>query len=180
MSRNIITSQPMLLELEAPLLICGDIHGQFSDLLNIFSIYSEPEKNNYLFLGDYVDRGKQSLECICLLMAYKIKYPENFFFLRGNHESSELNKLYGFYDECKRRTSIKIWKIISNTFSFYPLAAVISNRIFCVHGGLSPHLKNLSSLNNIKRPVDPQGNSIVSDMLWSDPKLSIDGWCDNE
>ena len=88
----------MLLELDAPIQVCGDTHGQFSDLLNIFRIYDQPDKQNYLFLGDYVDRGKQSLECICLLMAYKIKYPENFFFLRGNHESSELNKLYGFYD----------------------------------------------------------------------------------
>lgn len=70
--------------------------------------------------------------------------------------------------------------MISNTFSFYPLAAVISNRIFCVHGGLSPHLKNLSSLNSIKRPIDPLGNNIVSDILWSDPKASIDGWSDNE
>ena len=98
LAKGIFLEQPMLLELEAPIQICGDTHGQFKDLQTIFKLFGNPSERNYIFLGDYVDRGKQSLECICLLLAYKIKYPNNFFLLRGNHESSELNKLYGFYD----------------------------------------------------------------------------------
>jgi hypothetical protein len=118
--RPIFLDQPMLLELEAPLKICGDVHGQFTDLLRLFAYGGFPPNSNYLFLGDYVDRGKQSLETICLLLCYKIQYAKSFFILRGNHESAGINRIYGFYDECKRRYSIRLWKVFSDVFNFLP------------------------------------------------------------
>ena len=102
-AREIFMEQSSLVEVSGPLKVCGDIHGQYYDLLRIFDYGGYPPDSNYLFLGDYVDRGKQNLETICLLLAYKIKFPQNFFMLRGNHESQNINRLYGFYDECKRR-----------------------------------------------------------------------------
>lgn len=108
-AREVFLSQPMLLEVKGPLNICGDLHGQYYDLLKIFDIGDYPPKKNYLFLGDYVDRAQHSIETLCLLLCYKIKYPENFFMLRGNHECSSINRIYGFYDECKRRYSVKVY-----------------------------------------------------------------------
>ncbi|ANZ73254.1 BA75_01386T0 [Komagataella pastoris] len=180
-AREVFLSQPTLLELAAPVKIVGDIHGQFYDLLRIFKLCGSPPSSNFLFLGDYVDRGKQSLETMILLLCFKIKYPENFFLLRGNHECANITKQYGFYDECKRRTSSsKIWKAFVDVFNTLPIAATIGNKIFCVHGGLSPHLTNLSQINSIQRPTDVPESGILSDLLWSDPDADILAWKEND
>jgi serine/threonine-protein phosphatase PP1 catalytic subunit len=97
-------------------------------------------KTNYLFLGDYVDRGKQSVETASLLFAYKLKYPQEFFLLRGNHEASNINRIYGFYDECRRKYSVKVYKKFCNAFDCLPCTAIIDEKIICMHGGLSPDL----------------------------------------
>eukprot|EP00331_Platyophrya_macrostoma_P029818 CAMPEP_0176462132 /NCGR_PEP_ID=MMETSP0127-20121128/35082_1 /TAXON_ID=938130 /ORGANISM="Platyophrya macrostoma, Strain WH" /LENGTH=317 /DNA_ID=CAMNT_0017853985 /DNA_START=58 /DNA_END=1011 /DNA_ORIENTATION=+ len=176
-AKDIFVSQPILLELEAPIKVCGDIHGQYYDLLRIFEYGGFPPESNYLFLGDYVDRGKQSLETICLLLAYKIKYPENFFLLRGNHECSSINRMYGFYDECKRRYNIRLWKTFTECFNCLPVAAIIDEKM---HGGLSPDLTNLDQIQRIMRPTEVPDQGLLCDLLWSDPEKDVQGWADNE
>jgi len=178
--RPILLSQPMLLELEAPLKICGDIHGQFTDLLRLFEYGGFPPESNYLFLGDYVDRGKQSLETVCLLICYKIMYPENFFILRGNHESAGINRIYGFYDECKRRYSIRLWKVFSDVFNCLPVSAIVDEKILCMHGGLSPEMERLQQIADLHRPCDVPDVGLMCDLLWSDPDTGVNGWSEND
>ena len=156
------------------------MHGQYYDLLRIFEYGGFPPEANYLFLGDYIDRGKQSIETVCLLLCYKIKYPENFFLLRGNHESAQINRIYGFYDECKRRYSIRLWRIFSDVFNCLPVAALIDEKIFCMHGGLSPELRNLDQIKNIMRPTDVPDTGLLCDLLWSDPERGVDTYGDND
>ncbi|CAD6248956.1 unnamed protein product [Miscanthus lutarioriparius] len=179
-AKEIFLSQPNLLELEAPIKICGDVHGQYSDLLRLFDYGGYPPQANYLFLGDYVDRGKQSLETICLLLAYKVKYPENFFLLRGNHECASVNRIYGFYDECKRRFSVKLWKTFTDCFNCLPVSALIDEKILCMHGGLSPELNKLEQILNLNRPTDVPDTGLLCDLLWSDPSNEATGWAMND
>jgi len=178
--RDLLLNQPMLLELGAPIKICGDVHGQFHDLLRLFEYGGFPPEANYLFLGDYVDRGKQSLEVVSLLFAYKIKYPENFFILRGNHECSSINRIYGFYDECRRRYSVKLWKSYCNAFDCLPCCAIIDDKIICMHGGLSPELTTMNQIANINRPCDVPDAGLLCDILWSDPDSGVEGWAQND
>lgn len=179
-AREIFLSQPSLLELSPPVKVVGDVHGQYGDLIRVFTKCGFPPLTNYLFLGDYVDRGKQSLETILLLLCYKIKYPENFFLLRGNHESANVTRVYGFYDECKRRCSIKIWKLFIDTFNTLPIAAIVAGKIFCVHGGLSPVLDSMDEIRTIARPTDVPDYGLLNDLLWSDPADTQNEWEDNE
>ncbi|KAF9156278.1 hypothetical protein BG015_006322 [Linnemannia schmuckeri] len=179
-AREVLLSQPTLIELNAPVKIVGDIHGQYTDLLRLFEMCGFPPSANFLFLGDYVDRGRMSLETILLLFCYKIKYPENFFLLRGNHECANVTKVYGFYDECKRRASIKMWKAFVDVFNCLPIAAIVANKIFCVHGGLSPSLSTMADIRAIRRPTDVPDYGLLNDLLWSDPSETALDWEDNE
>ena len=137
-ARRVFLAQPLCLELETPLQICGDIHGQFHDLLRIFAARGHPPKTNYLFLGDYVDRGKRGLPVLMTLLCNKLKFPENFFMLRGNHECEKISRVYGFYDECIRKLkSPGAWYQMCKTFQSLPVCAIVSEKILCMHGGLS-------------------------------------------
>jgi len=180
LSREIFMKEKTLIEVQTPINICGDIHGQFDDLLRHFEEAGYPGECRFLFLGDYVDRGKRSLETICLLLAYKVKYPNNLFLLRGNHECASINRIYGFYDECKRRYNIKLWKIFTDCFNCLPLAAIVDSTIFCVHGGLSPDLDHLGEIKELQRPLDIPDMGLMADLLWSDPDEDITGWGEND
>ncbi|CAN6725996.1 unnamed protein product [Malus baccata var. baccata] len=179
-SKDIFLRQPNLLELDAPIKICGGIHGQYSDLLSLLESGGWPSHSNYLFLGDYVDHGKQSLETICLLLAYKIKYPQHFFLLRGNHECASINRIYGFYDECKQRFNVRLRKEFTDCFNCLPVAALLEDKILCMHGGLSPELNNLNQINTLKRPTDVPVSGLLCDLMWSDPSKDIEGWGPND
>ncbi|KAJ9400734.1 hypothetical protein DTO282F9_2302 [Paecilomyces variotii] len=179
-ARELLLSQPALVELSAPVKIVGDVHGQYTDLIRLFEMCGFPPAANYLFLGDYVDRGKQSLETILLLLCYKLKYPENFFLLRGNHECANVTRVYGFYDECKRRCNIKVWKTFIDTFNCLPIASIVAGKIFCVHGGLSPSLSHMDDIRGIARPTDVPDYGLLNDLLWSDPADMEEDWEPNE
>ncbi|OHT09231.1 serine/threonine-protein phosphatase PP1-like protein [Tritrichomonas foetus] len=252
--RPIITEEPTLLQLDGPLYIIGDLHGQFQDLLQIFDrlgfpsedhpkekfddrkdnnsstgnlneIATEEESNEnetssyettaseedansmpsenppiqikfhqvssksekkhkriskYLFLGDYVDRGKNSIETISLLFCLKIKFPNQVFLLRGNHEISYVNEKYGFLDECSDLFSIDVWRSINAVFNYLPLAAVVNDRIFCVHGGITPNLAKLDDIKNIERPLSFVNDCKEEDLLWSDPTIKLSKYQESE
>jgi serine/threonine-protein phosphatase PP1 catalytic subunit len=177
---DIFLSQDPLLELEAPMNVVGDIHGQYHDLLRLLEFGGMPPESNYLFLGDYVDRGRQSLEVIICLLVFKILYPENFFMLRGNHECAAITRIYGFYDECKRRYSMKVWKLFCDVFNKLPFVGVIDDKIFCVHGGLSPEIQSMDQIRQIARPTDVPEVGIICDFLWADPDQEIVGWAESD
>eukprot|EP01063_Lacrimia_lanifica_P026795 TRINITY_DN3667_c0_g1_i1.p1 TRINITY_DN3667_c0_g1~~TRINITY_DN3667_c0_g1_i1.p1 ORF type:complete len:358 (+),score=161.93 TRINITY_DN3667_c0_g1_i1:100-1173(+) len=176
-SREIFLAQPTLLDLMPPINVVGDIHGHFGDLLTIFEQGGFPPNANYLFLGDYVDRGRFSIETLCLCLIFKIKFPNNFFMLRGNHECAMINRVYGFYDDCKRRYNLKVWKGFTDIFNCLPMAALIDDRIFCVHAGLSPNLATVEQVEaEIQRPKEVLDHGMACDLLWADPEEGIKGF----
>ncbi|CAJ0931953.1 unnamed protein product, partial [Mesorhabditis belari] len=177
-AKDLFMSQAALVEMNPPVRICGDIHGQYGDLLRLFNQGGFPPAANYLFLGDYVDRGKHNLEVITLLFCYKLLYPKNFFLLRGNHETSSVNRAYGFFEECNRRyQSQRLWNTFQDTFNCMPLSGLVADKILCMHGGLSPFLKTLDQLREIKRPTQAQTNPTLEvDLLWADPVVGQSGF----
>lgn len=127
--------------MRAPVVVCGDIHGQFHDLMELFEIGGNVPDTNYLFMGDYVDRGHHSVETVTLLIALKVRHKDRITILRGNHESRQITQVYGFYDECCRKYgNSNVWKCLTELFDYLPLTAVVENQFFCLHGGLSPSI----------------------------------------
>uniref|UniRef100_A0A8R1I677 Serine/threonine-protein phosphatase n=1 Tax=Caenorhabditis japonica TaxID=281687 RepID=A0A8R1I677_CAEJA len=168
------------LELEAPVKICGDIHGQFEDLLALLELNGWPPEQKYLFLGDYVDRGPFSIEVISLLFAFQILFPDKIFLLRGNHESRPVNMQYGFFLECRKRYSNALYDAFQLAFYCMPLCAVISKKIICMHGGISEDLVDLRQLEKVERPCDIPDIGVIADLTWADPDATIQGFQDSQ
>ncbi|XP_075075537.1 serine/threonine-protein phosphatase BSL3 isoform X2 [Nicotiana tabacum] len=179
-AEKIFASEPSVLQLRAPIKIFGDLHGQFGDLMRLFDEYGSPSTAgdisyiDYLFLGDYVDRGQHSLETITLLLALKVEYPLNVHLIRGNHEAADINALFGFRIECiermGERDGIWAWHRFNRLFNWLPLAALIEKKIICMHGGIGRSINHVEQIENIQRPITMDAKSIVlMDLLWSDP-----------
>ncbi|KAI5477395.1 hypothetical protein MNV49_006384 [Pseudohyphozyma bogoriensis] len=190
--------------IDSPVTICGDIHGQFWDLLELFKVGGMCPDTNYLFLGarafflgqtdvtlaisanassrtshapgDYVDRGFYSVETFLLLLAFKVRYPDRITLIRGNHESRQITQVYGFYDECMRKYgSASVWRYCCEVFDYLTLGAVVDGKVFCVHGGLSPNVHSLDQIRLIDRKQEVPHDGAMCDLLWSDPD-DIEGW----
>jgi diadenosine tetraphosphatase ApaH/serine/threonine PP2A family protein phosphatase len=186
---DIVSTQPIVLRVSTPCKVFGDIHGQYIDLMTFFYKWGEPKEGSngdinaidYLFLGDYVDRGNMSLETMCLLMALKVKYPDRIHLLRGNHEDRMININFGFYEECEIRIGENsslddsVFASINDLFDYLPLAAVIEDQILCLHGGIGANVNKISDIECIQRPLEVvheatnKNQQVVMDILWSDP-----------
>mmetsp|Transcript_31853 Transcript_31853/g.82463 ORF Transcript_31853/g.82463 Transcript_31853/m.82463 type:complete len:311 (-) Transcript_31853:37-969(-) len=169
-AREILMEENNVQPVRCPVTVCGDVHGQFHDLLELFKIAGPFPDTNYLFMGDYVDRGYHSVETVTLLVALKVRHKDRITILRGNHESRQITQVYGFYDECLRKYgNAKVWQYFTDLFDYLPLTALVENEVFCLHGGLSPTLETLDQVRSLDRVQEVPHEGPMCDLLWSDP-----------
>uniref|UniRef100_A0A7S2AXL1 Serine/threonine-protein phosphatase n=1 Tax=Octactis speculum TaxID=3111310 RepID=A0A7S2AXL1_9STRA len=173
MAKEVLSDEQNMAHVPAPVTVVGDIHGQFYDLLELFRIAGDCPNTNFLFLGDYVDRGYYSVECATLVLLLKVRYPARVCLLRGNHESRQITQVYGFYDECMRKYgSPAVWTMFVEAFDYLPLAASVdgnNQKIFCPHAGLSPSLETIDQIQALTRTVEVPHDGPICDLVWSDP-----------
>lgn len=173
---EILVEEGNVQNVSAPITIAGDIHGQFYDLVELLNNGGKLPDVQYLFMGDFVDRGFNSVETFLLLLTLKVRYPQRVTLIRGNHESRQITQVYGFYDECMRKYgSSNVWRYCTEVFDLLSLAAVIDGRAFCVHGGLSPSIHQLDQIRVIDRKQEIPHDGAMCDLLWSDPE-DLKGW----
>ena len=178
-AREVLAREPNVLTVSTPVTIAGDIHGQFHDLLQLLRTAGAETSTSttYLFLGDYVDRGRHSVEVITLLLLLKLERPGQVLLLRGNHEARQQTQVFGFYDECLLKYGdSQVWRAFTHTFDFLPVAAVVDRRLFCCHGGLSPLAPAVDDLRGEDRVRELPAAGPLADLAWSDPDDSCAGW----
>lgn len=169
-TKEVLMRESNVVHVSAPVTVVGDIHGQFHDLIEAFRVGGQAPNTNYLFLGDYVDRGLHSVETISLLTCLKLRYPERVQLIRGNHETRAVTQTYGFYTECVRKYgSPVVWQYFTDMFDFLTLSVVIDDRIFCVHGGLSPSIHCIDQIKVLDRFREIPHEGPLADLVWSDP-----------
>ncbi|XP_055349067.1 serine/threonine-protein phosphatase 5-like [Paramacrobiotus metropolitanus] len=177
--RQIFLRAPSMVDVTVPdkckFTICGDIHGQYYDLCNIFKLNGEPsEENPYLFNGDFVDRGSFSMECIMTLFGYKLLYPDHFFLARGNHETDNMNSIYGFRGEVKAKYNEQAYQLFTEVFNLLPLSHLINRKVLVMHGGLfSQPDVTLEDIRSIERNRQPPDSGLMCEILWSDPQQQL-------
>ncbi|TIC07361.1 Metallo-dependent phosphatase [Wallemia mellicola] len=184
---GLLVEESNIQPVSSPVTVCGDIHGQFWDLLELLRVGGDCRDTNYIFMGDFVDRGHQSLESFTLLMALKARYPDRITLLRGNHESRQITQVYGFYvlteslDECQQKYgNASVWKACCQVFDYLNLAAakwpkIVDGKILCVHGGLSPDVRTLDQIRVIARAQEIPHDGPFCDLMWSDPD-DVEHW----
>lgn len=167
---DILINEPNIPCISSPVTVVGDIHGQYHDLLNMFRLYGTPKEKKFVFLGDLVDRGVESVETIICLLAYKSLYPENIYLVRGNHESKKISSLYGFFDEVHMKYGTSsVYRSITDVFQYFLMGVIIDGRYFCVHGGISSIHLGIDAFSRLQRFNLIPEKQPLSDLLWSDP-----------
>jgi serine/threonine-protein phosphatase 2A catalytic subunit len=178
-TKEVLSREQTVASVQTPVTVCGDIHGQIYDLLELFAVAGAPPYSRLLFMGDYVDRGHFSVECVGLLFALKLRYPSRVTLLRGNHETRQITQVYGFFDECMRKFgSSRVWTKFTDAFDYLPLSGLISESYFCLHGGLSPSLSSIDEVRDLDRAGEVPNEGPICDLLWSDPdpNVGMTGW----
>lgn len=176
MVKELLMEEANVQPVSAPVTVCGDIHGQFYDLLELIKTGGEVPDTSYIFMGDFVDRGHNSVETFQLLLCLKARYPDRMTLLRGNHESRQITQVYGFYEECMRKYgNANPWKYCVEVFDYLNLAALIDNKVLCVHGGLSPTIGALDQIQVLERVQEIPHQGAYCDLMWSDPE-DITDW----
>jgi serine/threonine-protein phosphatase 6 catalytic subunit len=174
--QEIMLEESTVQPVSSPVTICGDIHGQFHDLLELFRTGGECPHTSYVFMGDFVDRGHNSVETMTMLLLLKARYPHRITLLRGNHESRQITQVYGFYDECQRKYgNANPWRYVTELFDWCPLAALVDGSVLCVHGGLSPDVRTIDQMRMIDRKMEIPHEGAFCDLMWSDPD-DIETW----